>query len=115
MEQYRCEENKEALPLTESLKDTIDRSVPYFEEVIKKDMVAGKRVVIAAHGNSLRSLVKYFEGLTDEEIMEINIPTATPLVYEFEDDFTFIKKYYLGDQEAIAAKMNAVANQGKAK
>ncbi len=103
------------LPLTESLETTIERVVPYFEETIKKDMLAGKRVVIAAHGNSLRALVKYFENLSSEEILGVNIPTAVPLVYEFDDDFKVIKKYYLGDQEALAAKMNAVANQGKAK
>jgi 2,3-bisphosphoglycerate-dependent phosphoglycerate mutase len=103
------------LPLTESLETTIERVVPYFEETIKKDMLAGRRVVIAAHGNSLRALVKYFENLSSEEILGVNIPTAVPLVYEFDDDFKVIKKYYLGDQEALAAKMNAVANQGKAK
>ncbi|MCR5743056.1 MAG: 2,3-diphosphoglycerate-dependent phosphoglycerate mutase [Lachnospiraceae bacterium] len=101
------------LPLTESLETTIERVVPYFESTIKKDMLAGKRVVIAAHGNSLRALVKYFENLSKEEILGVNIPTASPLVYEFDDDFNFVKKYYLGDQEALAAKMNAVANQGK--
>ena len=103
------------LPLTESLETTIERVVPYFEETIKKDMLAGKRVVIAAHGNSLRALVKYFDKLSNEEILGVNIPTAVPLVYEFDDNFNVIKKYYLGDQEALAAKMNAVANQGKAK
>ncbi len=103
------------LPLTESLETTIERVVPYFEETIKKDMLAGKRVVIAAHGNSLRALVKYFDKRSNEEILGVNIPTAVPLVYEFDDDFNVIKKYYLGDQEALAAKMNAVANQGKAK
>ena len=69
----------------------------------------------ARHGNSLRALVKYFEGLTDEEIVSVNIPTGVPLVYELDDEGKFLNRYYLGDQEAIAAKMNAVANQGKAK
>ena len=101
------------LPLNESLETTIERAVPYFNEVIKKDMLAGKRVVIAAHGNSLRALVKYFDNLSDEEIIGVNIPTAVPLVYEFDDDFNVIKHYYLGDQEALAKKMQAVANQGK--
>ena len=82
------------LPLTESLETTIERVVPYFEETIKKDMLAGKRVVIAAHGNSLRALVKYFDKLSNEEILGVNIPTAVPLVYEFDDDFNVIKKYY---------------------
>ena len=103
------------LPLTESLETTIERVIPYYEEVIKKDMKAGKRVIIAAHGNSLRALVKYFDNLSDEEILGVNIPTGAPLVYEFDDDFKVIRKYYLGDQEALAAKMAAVANQGKAK
>lgn len=111
---YR-DEDKKNLPLTESLKETIQRTVPYFNEVIKKDMEAGKRVLIVAHGNSLRSLVKYFDNLTDEEIIDVNIPTGVPLVYEFDDDFKMVKKYYLGDQEELAKKMNAVKNQGKAK
>ena len=103
------------LPLTESLETTIERVVPYFENVIKKDMQAGKRVIIAAHGNSLRALVKYFDNMSKEEILGVNIPTGVPLVYEFDDNFKVIKKYYLGDQEALAATMAAVANQGKAK
>ena len=103
------------LPLTESLETTIERVIPYYEEVIKKDMKAGKRVIIAAHGNSLRALVKYLDNMSKEEILGVNIPTGVPLVYEFDDDFKGIRKYYLGDQEALAAKMAAVANQGKAK
>ncbi|HCJ40758.1 MAG TPA: 2,3-diphosphoglycerate-dependent phosphoglycerate mutase [Ruminococcus sp.] len=103
------------LPLQESLKDTIARAVPYFEEVIKPQIKAGKRVVIAAHGNSLRALVKYFDGLSDEEIVSVNIPTAVPLVYEFDDDLNVIGKEYLCDPDELAAKMNSVANQGKAK
>ncbi len=114
-DQYRQEEDKSVLPLTESLKITIERAVPYFEEVIKKDMLAGKRVLITAHGNSLRSLVKYFDNLTEDEIMEVNIPTGVPLVYEFDENFNVVKKYYLGDQEALKAKMESVANQGKTK
>lgn len=101
------------LPLNESLETTIERAVPFFEEVIKKDMEAGKRVIIAAHGNSLRALVKYFDNMTPEQILEVNIPTGVPLVYEFDDNFNVIKSYYLGDQEALKAKMDAVANQGK--
>ena len=101
------------LPLTESLEITVARAVPYFNEVIKKDMEAGKRVVIAAHGNSLRALVKYFDNLSNDEIIGVNIPTGTPLVYEFDDNFNVIQSYYLGDQEALKAKMEAVANQGK--
>ncbi len=103
------------LPLHESLETTIERAVPYFNEVIKKDMAAGKRVIIAAHGNSLRALVKYFDNISDEDIIGVNIPTGVPLVYEFDDNFNAINHYYLGDQEALKAKMEAVANQGKAK
>ncbi len=113
-EQYR-DVAKEDLPLTESLKDTIARVIPYYEENIKPDMQAGKRVLIAAHGNSLRALVQYLENLSPEEILKVNIPTAVPLVYEFDENFKVIKKYYLGDQEAINAKIQGVANQGKAK
>ena len=103
------------LPLTESLETTIERAVPFFEGVIRKDMQEGKRVIIAAHGNSLRALVKYFDNLSKEEILGVNIPTGAPLVYEFDDDFKVLKKYYLGDQEALKQRMAAVANQGKAK
>lgn len=103
------------LPKTESLKETIERAVPFFLETIKPQMQAGKRVLIAAHGNSIRALVKYFEDMPDDEIVGVNIPTGVPLVYEFDENFKVIKKYYLGDQEAIAAKMDSVANQGKAK
>lgn len=101
------------LPQNESLETTIERVVPYFLNTIKPEMEAGKRVIIAAHGNSIRALVKYFENLSNDEILNINIPTATPLVYEFDDNFNVINHYYLGDQEAIKAKMEAVANQGK--
>ena len=103
------------MPLTESLATTIERVVPYFESEIKPRMAAGKRVLIAAHGNSLRALVKYFENMTADEILGVNIPTAIPLVYEFDDDFKFIRKYYLGDQEKLQAKINSVAKQGSAK
>ncbi len=103
------------LPLQESLKDTIARAVPYFESEIKPQMLAGKRVLIAAHGNSLRALVKYFDNISDEDIVGVNIPTAIPLVYEFDDSFNVIKKEYLCDPDELAAKMAGVANQGKAK
>jgi 2,3-bisphosphoglycerate-dependent phosphoglycerate mutase len=76
---------------------------------------SGKRVIIAAHGNSLRALVKYLDNLTEEEVLKLNIPTGIPLVYELDNDLKPTKSYYLGDQAAIAAAMNAVANQGKAK
>ena len=107
--------NKSELPYNESLKNTIERVIPYYEEVIKKDMLDGKRVLIAAHGNSLRALVKYLDNLTDEEIISVNIPTGIPLVYEFDDNFKVIDKYYLGNQDEINAKINSVANQAKKK
>ena len=107
--------NRHELPLCESLEDTINRVVPYFNNVIKKDMLSGKRVLIVAHGNSIRSLVKYFENLSEEEILEVNIPTGIPLVYEFDDDFRVIEKHYLGDEEEIAKKTNSVLNQGSIK
>ena len=112
--QYRADKDA-ILPLTESLKDTIARTVPYYEQVIRPDIQSGRRVLIVAHGNSLRALVKYFEDLSEAEILEVNIPTGVPLVYEFNDNFKFLKKYYLGDESAIAEKMDKVANQGKAK
>lgn len=105
-EAYRAEDKK-LMPLTESLAITIERAWPYFEEVIKPQMTAGKRVLVAAHGNSLRALVKKFDGISDEEIVGVNIPTGVPLVYEFDDNFKVLNKYYLGDQEAIKAKQNA--------
>lgn len=111
--QYR-EVDKAELPLAESLKDTIARTVPYFEQVIKQDMLDGKRVLVVAHGNSLRALVKYFDDISEDEIVEVNIPTGIPLVYEFDDHFKVLNKFYLGDEEAVAAKMHQVANQGKA-
>ncbi|MFR2527338.1 MAG: 2,3-diphosphoglycerate-dependent phosphoglycerate mutase [Clostridium paraputrificum] len=107
--------NRHELPLCESLEDTINRVVPYFNNVIKKDMLSGKRVLIVTHGNSIRSLVKYFENLSEEEILEVNIPTGIPLVYEFDDDFRVIEKHYLGDEEEIAKKTNSVLNQGNIK
>ena len=85
----------EDIPMCESLKDTIARTVPYFEVEIKPQIMEGKRVFIAAHGNSLRSLIKYFENISDEEIINVEIPTGTPLVYEFDDDFKVTNKYYL--------------------
>lgn len=104
---------RECLPLTESLRETVARAVPYFDEEIKPRMLAGERVLIAAHGNSLRALVKVFDGLSEDEIVGVNIPTGVPLVYEFDRDFNVVSKRYLGDQDAVNAKMAAVANQGK--
>lgn len=103
------------LPATEALKNTVDRFVPYWKEAIVPDLMAGKQVLIAAHGNSIRALLKYLENMPDEEIVELNIPTAVPLVYELTDDLKPIRRYYLGNQDEINAKMQEVANQGKAK
>ncbi|MDF9825056.1 2,3-bisphosphoglycerate-dependent phosphoglycerate mutase [Breznakia sp. PF5-3] len=114
LEQYRYED-KNQLPLAESLKDTIARVIPYYEEEIVAQMKAGKRVLITAHGNSLRALVKYLDNLSDDEIVGVNIPTGVPLVYEFDNNFNVINKYYLGNQSEIEKKMQSVANQGKAK
>lgn len=111
--QYR-EVDKGVLPLTESLKDTVARVIPYYEKVIKKEMKNGKRVLVSAHGNSLRALVKYLENISDEEITSLNIPTGVPLIYEFDNDFNIIKKYFLGNEDAIKEQMKAVENQGKA-
>jgi len=103
------------LPLTESLKDTVARFVPYWETAIAPQVKAGKRVLIAAHGNSLRALVKYLENKSDQDIVELNIPTGIPLVYELDDELQFVRSYYLGDQEAALKKAAAVANQAKSK
>lgn len=107
--------SEEELPTTECLKDTVERVVPYFESHIAPEIKAGKKIIIAAHGNSLRALVKYLDGITEEEILKLNIPTGVPLVYELDENLKPIKNYYLGDQEVLAAKLQAVANQGKAK
>ncbi len=103
------------LPLTECLKDTVARFLPLWTETIAPTIKSGKQVIIAAHGNSLRALVKYLDNVSDEEIVGLNIPTGVPLVYELNDDLKPIKHYYLGDPEEIAKAANAVANQGKAK
>jgi len=110
-----AELSEEELPTTECLKDTVARVVPYWENVIAPEISAGKKLVIAAHGNSLRALVKYLDGMSEDEILKLNIPTGVPLVYELDENLKPIKSYYLGDQEALAAKLKAVANQGKAK
>ncbi len=103
------------LPLTECLKDTVDRFVPYWEKTIAPTVKSGKKVIIAAHGNSLRALVKYLDNISDEEIVELNIPTGIPLVYELNEELKPIKSYYLGDPEEIEKAAEAVAAQGKSK
>jgi 2,3-bisphosphoglycerate-dependent phosphoglycerate mutase len=103
------------VPLTECLKDTVERVVPYWKERIAPRVAAGERLLVAAHGNSLRAMIKFLDNLSDEAIVKENVPTAIPLVYEFADDMKPIRRYYLGDQEAIAKAMHSVASQGKAK
>lgn len=101
------------LPRSESLKITIDRTMPYWFETIAPQIQSGLRVLIVAHGNSLRGLVKYLDGVSDEEITKLNIPTGLPLVYELDDDLKPLRHYYLGDQDAAAKAAEAVANQAK--
>jgi 2,3-bisphosphoglycerate-dependent phosphoglycerate mutase len=103
------------LPATESLKTTIDRVLPYWHDVLVPTIRSGKQVVIAAHGNSLRALIKYLDDLSDEAIIALNVPTAVPLVYELDANLRPIKNYYLADPEELKKLMDAVANQGKAK
>ncbi len=105
----------EELPVHECLKDTVERFLPYWFDTIAPVVESGKRVVIAAHGNSLRALVKYLDDISDAEILKLNIPTGVPLVYELDEHLKPITHYYLGDPEAIAEAQRAVANQGKAK
>ncbi len=107
--------NRENIPLTECLKDTVDRFLPYWNKSIAPQIQSGQRVIIAAHGNSLRALVKYLDNVSDKDILNVNIPTGVPLVYELDDDLKPIRNYYLGDQAAIEQASQAVANQGKAK
>jgi 2,3-bisphosphoglycerate-dependent phosphoglycerate mutase len=103
----------EELPLTECLKDTVARMLPYWHEQIAPAVRSGRQVIVAAHGNSLRALVKYLDQIPDEEIIGLNIPTGIPLVYELDANLTPIRHYYLGDPEAIAKATQAVADQGK--
>ncbi len=103
------------IPLTECLKDTVNRFLPYWHQVIVPAIKLEERVIIAAHGNSLRALVKYLDNVSDEEIINLNIPTGIPLVYELDDDLKPLKHYYLGDPAEIEKAMQSVANQGKAK
>lgn len=103
------------LPTTECLKDTVERFLPYWQDAIVPALLDNKRVLIAAHGNSLRALVKYLDNISDADIPALNIPTGIPLVYELDDNLNAVQHYYLGDPEAVARATQAVANQGKAK
>ena len=102
------------IPLTESLKDTVERVLPYWHEAIAPAIKKGKSVLISAHGNSLRALVKHLDNVSEDEIVNLNIPTGIPLIYELDDDLKPIKHYYLGDAEELKEAMEVVANQGKA-
>ena len=106
---------KEQIPLTECLKDTVARVMPAWDEEIAPAIKAGRKILISAHGNSLRALIKSLDGISDKDIVGLNIPNGQPLVYELDANLKPIKSYYLGDQEAIEAAMKAVASQGKAK
>lgn len=103
------------VPLTECLKDTVLRFLPYWHQEIAPVIKSGSRVIVAAHGNSLRALVKYLDNISDDEIVELNIPTGIPLIYELDRELKPIRHYYLGDQDEINKAMQSVANQGKAK
>ena len=103
------------MPATESLKITLERVLPYWHSTLAPAIKSGKRVLVAAHGNSLRAMVKYLDKVSDAEIPELNIPTGIPLVYELGDDLKPLRHYYLGDPEAVAKAAAAVANQAKTK
>jgi len=107
--------DKKDLPATECLKDTVERFLPYWHEEITPVLKSGKKILISAHGNSMRALVKHLDNVADEEIVKLNIPTGIPLVYELDKDLKPLKHYYLGDPEAVKKAMETVANQGKAK
>ncbi|HJV02141.1 MAG TPA: 2,3-diphosphoglycerate-dependent phosphoglycerate mutase [Burkholderiaceae bacterium] len=107
--------SREQIPLTECLKDTVARVLPAWNDELAPAIKAGRQILVSAHGNSLRALIKMLDGISDEDIVGLNIPNGQPLVYELDADLKPIRHYYLGDQEAIAAAMAAVANQGKAK
>ncbi len=104
----------EEIPLTESLKDTVERIVPYWKEVIVPSLKNYSQIIISGHGNSLRGIIKYLKNISEEDIVSMNLPTAVPYVFEFENNMNLIKDYFLGDPDEINKKMQAVANQGKA-
>lgn len=106
---------KDVLPFTECLKDTVARVLPFWFDHIAPDILANKKVLVSAHGNSLRGLVKHLDNLSEADVLELNIPTGVPLVYELDDDLKPIKHYYLMDSDELQKKMDEVANQGKAK
>lgn len=107
--------DKNELPKGECLADTVERFLPLWENEISKDILDGKKVIIAAHGNSLRALIKHLDNMSEEDILKFNVPTGIPLVYELDENLKPIKKYFLADEEKLKAAMDSVANQGKAK
>lgn len=108
-------ENPELIPLTESLKETVARMKPYWEGEIRESLKANNQVLVTAHGNSLRAVVKTLKNISDEDIVSLNLPTGIPYVFEFDDDLNLLKDYFLGDEETIKKLMEEVANQGKSK
>ena len=106
---------QEQIPLCESLKDTCNRTMPFWNEIVVPRLLAGKRLIISAHGNSLRAIVKSLKDISDDDIVGLNIPTGIPLIFEFDQDLKVIKDYYLADEDQVAQAQAAVANQGKAK
>jgi len=105
--------SKNELPLTESLKDTVARCIPYWKDTIAPSLMSGKRVIVAAHGNSLRAMVKYLDNISDKDIPNLNIPTGIPLVYELDNQLKPLNHYYLGDAAAVEKATTKVSNQGK--
>ena len=105
--------DRKDLPLTESLKDTVERILPYWENEILQSLKENNEIIVAAHGNSLRGIIKHLKNISDKDIINLNLPTAVPYVFEFNDDLELVKDYFLGDPEEIKKLMDAVANQGK--
>jgi len=106
---------KDLLPKTECLKDTVVRVLPFWHDHICKSLFEGKKVLVVAHGNSLRAIIKHLDNVSEKDILELNVPTSVPLVYELDQDLKAIKHYYLADEEELRKKMESVAHQGKAK
>lgn len=107
--------DKKVLPLTECLHDTVQRVIPYWTDLIVPQIINGKKIIVAAHGNSIRALIKYLDDVPNEEIINVNVPTGIPLVYELDENLKPIKHYYVGDPADIEASINYVKNQGKSK
>ncbi len=105
--------SNEEIPLTESLLDTVNRIIPYWQNVIFQSLRECEQIIVSAHGNSLRGIIKYLKGISDKDIINLNLPTAIPYIFEFDDDLHLVKDYFLGDPEEVEKKMNAVANQAK--